>query len=77
MSPEIPVVVDVKPNELVIVPASLELITTDGVVSFDGVLTTVSSISVGAVSSTSVIENVTVVTSLVFGIASLAVTVKL
>ena len=31
----------------------------------------------GAVSSTSVIENVTVVASLVFGIASLAVTVKL
>ena len=31
----------------------------------------------GAVSSTSVIENVTVIGSLVFGIASLAVTVKL
>ena len=51
MSPEIPVVVDVKPNELVIVPASLEFITTDGVVSFDGVLTTVCSLSVGPVPS--------------------------
>ena len=48
MSPEIPLVVELIPNELVIVPASLELITTDGVVSFDGVLTTVSSLSVGA-----------------------------
>ena len=35
MSPEIPLVVELIPNELVIVPASLELITTDGVVSFD------------------------------------------
>ena len=51
MSPEIPLSPDVIDNELVIVPASLELITTDGVVTFDGVLTTVSSISVGAVLS--------------------------
>ena len=56
MSPEIPVVVDVKTNELVIVPASLELITTDGVVSFDGVLTTVSSLSVGAAVSESILS---------------------
>ena len=51
MSPEIPLSPDVIANELVIVPASLELITTDGVVSFDGVLTTVSSLSVGPVPS--------------------------
>ena len=48
MSPEIPLSPDVNANELVIVPASLEFITTDGVVSFDGVLTTVCSLSVGA-----------------------------
>ena len=72
MSPEIPVVVDVKPNELVIVPASLEFITTDGVVSFDGVLTTVCSLSVGAAVSITKLVNVTV---LAFPEASVKVTV--
>ena len=36
--PTIPFVVLLNPNELLIVPASLDVITTDGVVSFDGVL---------------------------------------
>ena len=72
MSPEIPLVVEVKPNELVIVPASLELITTDGVVSFDGVLTTVCSLSVGAAVSITKLVNSTVLS---FPEASVKVTV--
>ena len=72
MSPEIPLSPDVIANELVIVPASLELITTDGVVVFDGVLTTVCSLSVGAAVSITKLVNVTV---LGFPEASVKVTV--
>ena len=59
MSPEIPLSPDVIANELVIVPASLELITTDGVVVFDGVLTTVCSLSVGAAKLKSLLKEET------------------
>ena len=50
----------------------MELITTDGVVSFDGVLTTVFSLSVGAAVSITKLVNVTV---LAFPEASVKVTV--
>ena len=72
MLPEILRSADGIGNRLVIVPASLEFITTDGVVTFDGVLTTVCSLSVGAAVSITKLVNSTVLS---FPEASVKVTV--
>ena len=72
-APTIPLVVLVKDNELLIVPALSDVITTDGVLSLDGVLIGVVSLNVGATVS---IVNEVSVNVLEFPKASVNVTVS-
>ena len=72
LSPSIPLVVLLKPNELLIVPASFDVITTDGVLIFVGVLIGVLSLNVGPTVSIINVVNVIVVA---FPIAFVNVTV--